>query len=508
MGLALVAVFLYAGSMSTSRDRRRPGRRLVRPDPAALLRHLRDLDGRRDQPRAVRPARGRGRAGRRLPHRVLLAQVRAVLPRRVHQHGHRLRPGHHAVPRRLAGAVGRSTASGPAPTTATGRCCGSSARCCCFIFVFIWLRGTLPRLRYDQFMAFGWKVLIPVSLVWIVAVATVRGRRVDGDLDRPIVLVGVGASCSLVVLVLLRRLRLRGRRGRDGASVTDAGGYPGAAAAGGAVPAQGAAAPVAMPAHVDYTAGPATTVPRRRGGSLMADDTGDPCSRSSSWDPVAGLRGHLPDHVQEGGHRAVPVEKKPTAPRFHGRHQLNRWPDGLEKCIGCELCAWACPADAIYVEGAATPTDGAVLPRGALRPRLPDQLPALHPVRPVHRGLPDPGADDDQRVRAGRRQPGGPDLREVRPARAAAARAWSSRRTPMRARATTSRTTTAATCAAPAARARPRQRTASHGRATTAEEAHAVIAFWILAPVMVRGGARASLVRAQGRARRPAAGAS
>lgn len=40
-----------------------------------------------------------------------------------------------------------------------------------------------------------------------------------------------------------------------------------------------------------------------------------------------------------------------TAPRYHGRHVLNRHPDGLEKCVGCELCAWACPADAIYVEG-------------------------------------------------------------------------------------------------------------------------------------------------------------
>jgi NADH-quinone oxidoreductase subunit H len=48
------------------------------------------------------------------------------------------------------------------------------------IFVFVWLRGTLPRLRYDQFMAFGWKVLIPINLVWILAVSSIHVLRDRG----------------------------------------------------------------------------------------------------------------------------------------------------------------------------------------------------------------------------------------------------------------------------------------------------------------------------------------
>ncbi|CAN5491272.1 hypothetical protein BH23ACT9_BH23ACT9_21230 [soil metagenome] len=57
-----------------------------------------------------------------------------------------------------------------------------------------------------------------------------------------------------------------------------------------------------------------------------------------------------------------PEVKRATQPRFHGRHVLNRHADGLEKCVGCELCAWACPADAIFVLGADNTPDARYSP--------------------------------------------------------------------------------------------------------------------------------------------------
>ncbi|HEX4697820.1 MAG TPA: NADH-quinone oxidoreductase subunit H, partial [Actinomycetes bacterium] len=73
-----------------------------------------------------------------------------------------------------------------------------------FIFVFIWLRGTLPRLRYDQFMRLGWKVLIPVAIGWLLLVATVRALNQRYTFDtREVLLYGGAIAVALIVLTFI-----------------------------------------------------------------------------------------------------------------------------------------------------------------------------------------------------------------------------------------------------------------------------------------------------------------
>ena len=72
-----------------------------------------------------------------------------------------------------------------------------------FIFIFIWLRGSLPRLRYDQFMAFGWKRLIPIALAWVVAVAVIRMVSLDDGIDRQYLLIGIGAVAAVFLGLFL-----------------------------------------------------------------------------------------------------------------------------------------------------------------------------------------------------------------------------------------------------------------------------------------------------------------
>jgi NADH-quinone oxidoreductase subunit H len=72
------------------------------------------------------------------------------------------------------------------------------------IFVFVWLRGTLPRLRYDQFMRFGWKVLVPVSLLWIMVIGAFSVLRQQGyDTARLLTYVGLPLALLLAIGSLL-----------------------------------------------------------------------------------------------------------------------------------------------------------------------------------------------------------------------------------------------------------------------------------------------------------------
>ena len=171
------------------------------------------------------------------------------------------------------------------------------------LFGTVWLRASLPRLRYDQLMDLGWKCLIEIAFLWVMVTGVVVVAQGPG-------LEHAGSS---------RRARDR-RRARASA-----------------------------PCSTRLDAPSRERASRRRRSQLSGlalRASGSRCGRS--------CRPRSPSEY--------PSEKRPKPERFHGRHVLNRYEDGMEKCIGCELCAGVCPAQCIYVRGADNPPDAPVSP--------------------------------------------------------------------------------------------------------------------------------------------------
>jgi NADH-quinone oxidoreductase subunit H len=138
------------------------------------------------------------------------------------------------------------------------------------LFCFVWLRGTLPRIRYDQLMAFGWKILIPTSLAWILMIATIRVWRQHGG-STPVYIVGGAILAALLLLAWAGDVAAERRRAAVAQSTEPAAQAGGAEGAGAAQGAGGAGRGFPVP-PLDLPHYHGVGVPASPGGSTVNPD--------------------------------------------------------------------------------------------------------------------------------------------------------------------------------------------------------------------------------------------
>ena len=161
LGLSVIGVILLSQSPAPHGDRQPSGRRVLELEhlvSTGCLFPLPHLRGCGAQPDPLRYARGGIGAGLRIQHRIQQHEIRPLLHGRIRPHGHCGRSRRHPLFRRMA-------AHYPGPGHDSRESSGSAIKVFILLFFFMWERGTFPRLRYDQVMKLGWKVMFPLALI-------------------------------------------------------------------------------------------------------------------------------------------------------------------------------------------------------------------------------------------------------------------------------------------------------------------------------------------------------